>query len=291
MKPKILTLPPQKHGVHFIQPRLLDHRVRVYLVGAGGNGSQMLSGLARLHMALVKLGHPGGLHVTLYDGDLVSESNVGRQLFYPGDIGTPKAHALINRVNLAYGLDWRARAEMFGFDSDRNRHLAADIIITCVDTAAARREVNELLESTYTKPAYWLDLGNHQRDGQVILGQPVGSISNGVRNLHNQSQNLLASANLDLLRLPCVTDIFPELLDASIPEDNQPSCSLAEALQKQDLFINQAVSTFALQLLWRLFREGKIDSHGAFINLESGRVNPLMVPATVGAQKRKRRAA
>lgn len=289
MKPKLLKLPPQKFGVHHIPGKLLDNRVRIKLVGAGGNGSQMLSGLARLHMALVKLGHPGGLHVTVFDPDTVSDSNVGRQLFYPADIGAAKAFCLVHRLNMGFGFDWNAVPELFG--ADYNDMNDADIVISCVDTAAARRDIHDLLDRHYRKPTYWLDLGNRQRDGQVILGQPVGSTDFGRKSVNGVPKSRATMDVIEPGRLPCVTDVFPELLDASIPEDNQPSCSLAEALQKQDLFINQAVSTFALQLLWKLFREGKIDSHGAFINLESGRVNPLMVPASVGAQKRKRRAA
>lgn len=60
-------------------------------------------------------------------------------------------------------------------------------------------------------------------------------------------------------------------------EDNTPSCSLAEALEKQDLFINQGVATFALQLLWQFIREGGLNIHGYFINLETGKVTPLPI--------------
>lgn len=77
--------------------------------------------------------------------------------------------------------------------------------------------------------------------------------------------------------LPCVTDLFPQIMDENEPEDDTPSCSLAESLEKQDLFINQSVSTFALQLLWQLFRNGGLDNHGAFINLASGMVTPLPI--------------
>lgn len=269
-----------KGGVHAIVPELLTRRVRVALVGAGGNGSQMLSGLARLHLALLKLGHPGGLSVTVWDPDLVSESNVGRQLFYPSDIGQPKSFVLVNRFNLAFGFDWDAEGDEFERPQNTN---PANIVVSCVDSAKARRSVREhIWDQGYNSPNYWLDLGNRQRDGQVVLGQPMGSVR--YASVMSQVNSLCARDALNDVRLPCVTDLFPDLLDESIEEDNAPSCSLAEALTKQDLFINQAVSTFALQLLWRLFREGKIEHHGAFINLESGRVNPLPVPAHIGVQ-------
>jgi hypothetical protein len=49
---------------------------------------------------------------------------------------------------------------------------------------------------------------------------------------------------------------------------------------------NQAVVTPALQILWTLFRFGKIDWHGAFVNLKTGRTTPLPVdPATWARMK------
>ena len=54
---------------HLIEPRLLQRRVRVHLVGVGGNGAQMAARLARLDVAMRALGHPAGLHVTAFDSD------------------------------------------------------------------------------------------------------------------------------------------------------------------------------------------------------------------------------
>lgn len=44
----------------FIPTTLLERPVTVWLLGAGGTGSELLDGLARLHAALLALGHPGG---------------------------------------------------------------------------------------------------------------------------------------------------------------------------------------------------------------------------------------
>src|SRR5438477_552904 len=95
---------------HLIEPRLLQRRVRVHLVGVGGNGAQMAARLARLDVAMQALGHPAGLHVTAFDSDAVSEANVGRQLYSPSDVGQNKALLTIHRLNLFYGLDWSARS-------------------------------------------------------------------------------------------------------------------------------------------------------------------------------------
>jgi PRTRC genetic system ThiF family protein len=255
---------------HTIASSMLTQSISVFVIGCGGNGSQMLTGLARIDRGLRAIGHPSGLDVTAYDFDRVSESNVGRQLFSPSDIGQNKATVLIHRLNCFYGLNWTARPEKF---QGRN---SCNILITCTDTAASRREIFKGMENNYLSK-YWLDMGNRSRDGQVILGElqaqkrlvPVSKRALKSGTNHSVKEELMP-------RLPHLFDIFPELLDEALPEDDTPSCSLAEALEKQDLFINQTVVTFALDLLWRLFR-GPIDRHGAFINLDSGHVNPLMI--------------
>ena len=242
---------------HDVNSRLLKGRVKVLLVGAGGTGSQVLSGLARLHTALVALGHPGGLEVHCCDPDIVTSANVGRQLFSPSDVGVNKATLLIHRLNAFYGLNWMSHPVLL----NDMKLTCFDIVIGCVDTKTARRDIHKF--TTENRVAYWLDFGNLQHDGQVILGEPLQK---------NEKPGLRP------MRLPTVTDLFPSLLDASIPEsDDVPSCSLAEALEKQDLFINQTVATFGLQLLWTLFRNAGVDHSVYFVNLQSGMVVPMQV--------------
>ncbi len=246
---------------HIISNRLLTGTVKVALVGCGGVGSQVLTGLARLHTALVALGHPGGLEVTAYDPDTVSESNVGRQLFSPMDVGMNKAVLLVHRLNTFFGLNWTAKPCRYP-DSHAG---TAHIVISCVDTKAARRGIAKHIRgcNSYNPVYYWLDMGNNLVDGQVILGQPGYG-----RRLKKDEQPVL----------PAVTDLYPEIMDAGLPEDDDgPSCSLAEALERQDLFIGQSIATFGLQLLWSLFRNGGVDHHGYFVNLKAGRVTPLPV--------------
>jgi PRTRC genetic system ThiF family protein len=92
---------------HALPHELLERQVRVDLAGCGGNGSQMLTGLARLHHALTALGHPG-FSVNAWDPDEVSEANVARQLFSPADVGLNKATILVHRLNAWFGLRWSA---------------------------------------------------------------------------------------------------------------------------------------------------------------------------------------
>ncbi len=255
--------------IHRIHPDCaVDRPLSVVLAGCGGNGSQMLTGLARLDHALRALGRPG-LQVHAVDPDAVSPANVARQMFAPGDVGRNKAEVLINRLNIFFGLRWTAEPAEF-----RRMHGSTHILISCVDTRAARRTINTSIGarvgfSGRATPTYWLDLGNRAEDGQVILGQPASTKR--------------WRANKD--RLPTVVELLPEIVKPG-REDNTPSCSLAEALEKQHLFVNQAVTTAALQILWQLLRTGAIDWHGAFVNLSTGRTTPLPVDREVWARMR-----
>ncbi len=255
---------------HIVQPGLLTNKCSVVLIGCGGTGSQVLSGLARLHLSLVALGHPG-FDLEVYDPDTVSVSNVGRQLFAQSDVGLNKAIVLVNRLNMYYGLDWKAIPTKFGPGSRPNEN----IYISCVDTKEGRRDIHNFFaqRANYGSTPYWLDCGNRMKDGQVCIGQPKFSNTPSKGKNHNP------------MRLPTITELYPEIMDASIPEpEDMPTCSLAEALEKQDLFICQTVATLALQLLWGLFRNGGLDFSAQFINLQSGRVTPL--PCDPAAWKR-----
>lgn len=98
--------------VHFTENYLLNphHPVTVFVIGAGGTGSQVITNLARMSMALRALGHPG-LHVTVFDPDTVSTANIGRQLFSETELGLNKATALVTRINYFFGYSWSARSK------------------------------------------------------------------------------------------------------------------------------------------------------------------------------------
>jgi PRTRC genetic system ThiF family protein len=253
----------KRHYSHnyLLNPR---HRLTVALVGAGGTGSQLLPELARIDYALYKLGHPG-LSVTVYDDDVVTEANIGRQLFSPSDIGLSKAVVLVDRINSFFGLDWSARSERYPGGKDFDTH---NIILTCVDNVASRKEIGECLRKHNgdrfhddKMPLYWIDFGNQTDRGQVVLGTLVP-----IDQPKSRKVEVVGT-------LPCVDQMFD--LSAVDEKDSGPSCSLAEALSKQDLFINSMLAQVGGNLLWKLITEGGVDCQGAFVNLKAMNVNPI----------------
>jgi len=233
---------------HHIHPELLKHKVRVLVVGCGGNGSAMAAGLPYLHQALLAYGHPEGLHVTLLDADVISPTNCVRQPFSRSEVGLYKSVVLANRLNLFWGLDWAGIPEHL----DTNRRLdGVDIVIGCVDTRKARAAIAKCAED-WSEVDYWLDLGNNADSGQFVLGEPL--------NRRNRRR---------ALRLRTVSELFPEVIQTELDGDGLPSCSAAEALDRQEPFVNPTLANHALALLARLFRYGTIFSHGGFVSLSS----------------------
>ena len=242
----------------------LNAPIKILLAGCGGNGSLLLTQLARIHTSMLALGHPGGLQVTAVDPDIVTEANLGRQAFCAADLGLPKSLVLINRINLFFGTNWTGAV---GSIKSTSRIPYVDLVISCMDTIAARRSLWNKLKRMRV---LWMDLGNETTFGQVILGK-TENIGFG-----RTSENTLCR------RVPHLFDLHPSLLrkkDAA----NSPSCSVAESLQKQDLFINPVLACLAGQLLWKLFRDGQLSIHGYVANLASGHIVPMPIPG-IGPQ-------
>lgn len=263
-----------KTVVHFTDNELISptNPISVNLVGAGGTGSQVLTALARMNHALTELNH-AGLIVRLWDDDVITEANLGRQLFAESELGLHKSVALINRTNRFFGTNWKAETQRF--EKDRYGRLPqnakATITITCVDNVKTRFGVAEILKekSNYrnysNEPKYWLDFGNSRDTGQVLLST-VGNIHQPTSDKYETIENL-----------PFITEEFGTLLKQSETEDDTPSCSLAEALAKQDLYINSTLAQMGSSLLWSLFRNGLTENRGFFLNLKNFHSQPIKV--------------
>lgn len=260
--------------IHYTDAYLLSpqHPVTIFVIGAGGTGSQVITNLARMNMALQAMGHPG-LHITVYDPDIVTEANIGRQLFCESELGENKAIALVTRINRFFGYTWSA--ENCCYPSRRNRNKdsgrLANIIITCTDNVRSRLDLWQLLKNhretninNEKTPLYWMDFGNTQNTGQVLIG-----------NIRNKIPQPTSDKYIPMPKMNVITE---EISYSTIKEeDSGPSCSLAEALRKQDLFINSMLAQVGCNILWKMFKEGRTIHRGAYVNLTTLRVNPIPV--------------
>lgn len=249
-----------KNSIH-IGPKYflnLTHKISVTLIGCGGTGSLILPRLARLDYALKMLNHPG-LHVMVLDNDIVEEFNVGRQNFTPGDVGSPKALCLTEKINLAFGLQWMAEKRKVEKTIPQS-----NIIITAVDNVELRRNVLKATKvktynsSDFNRPYYWIDAGNGKDFGQVFISnigeikQPKSKIFKPVAKLKN------------------IFDVYDNLHEFDNKEiQGIESCSYRESLEKQDLFINDTIANIVADMMWKLIRENQIDFNAVFVNQQT----------------------
>ena len=194
---------------------------------------------------------------------------MGRQLFTTEEIGLKKSVALINRNNRFFGTNWKAIPEKITAKSDP-AIIRGNIIISCVDSANTRFMIAKILKGMKEKsisrdhPFYWMDFGNSQDTGQVILST-IGNVKQPSSVKYKTVPNL-----------PFVTDEFKTLLK-SVKKYDSPSCSIADALAKQDLFINTSLCALGSSLLWSMFREGILTTRGFFLNLKEFRTQPISI--------------
>ena len=236
---------------HYCHPALLESRepIRILLAGVGGTGSRVLSGLRQIHLALLAFDRPG-LEVIALDPDTVSEANLVRQAFYPADVGLSKSAILINRLNLACGLTWQAG--QYPVNREVILKLQPQVVLSCVDSRAARAAIHAGVSDRSSRVHYWMDFGNDRDTGQVILGEPLNAVNKRSRG-----------------RLRTAPELFPEIADSSLGEDDGPSCSARESLERQGLFVNDGVAVLGLKLIGRLLIGGSIQfvrSHTHFVS-------------------------
>lgn len=268
--------------VHFADQELTQcvNPILVNVIGVGGTGSHVLKSLADMNLALNGLGHPGFV-VRAFDEDTVSQYNRGRQRFASAEIGEPKAAALINRINRFYGTYWKAMLYSFSSQNEDQikQFLSAQITISCVDTVKSRFDIEDILKrvsgqlkKSYArdKPTYWLDYGNGRNTGQVFLST--------LRDIDQPD----SKAFVTVPQLPLFTEEFRVALQ-SVDDHAEPSCSMQEALHKQDLFINPGLAMLGCRLLWTLLTEGMTPYRGVFLNLTDYRTVPIPVTCRVAA--------
>lgn len=215
-------------------------RVSITLCGCGGTGSQMMSGLGALALALRE--RDIRTDITFVDPDRVEEKNVGRQLFTRADIGKPKAQVLAERMLVAYGLPVAPMVYTF---ADTTR-LAVDdtealpLLIGAVDNPAARAAMDDMVKRCKGQ-LWWLDCGNSNASGQVALGNVA------------EAKRMKGSVALGLTdRLPAPSLVYPDLVQT--PKVKKPkraaSCAELTAAGEQSLMVNRLVAAWACQLLY-----------------------------------------
>ncbi len=251
---------PKKHytAAYLMNP---THPITISIIGCGGTGAYVVTQLAKISKALSQLSNIE-LSVKVYDDDIIEDHNVGRQLFSESDIGHNKANVIVSRVNRFYGLNWEAHIEKI-----EKYNGGSNILITCTDNLESRKMIHDWKIENFDKNSnreyeycmYWLDFGNSKDYGQHILST-FGEIEQPkIRNTQPT--------------LPDMFDMFENIKE----DKTEPSCSMLESLNQQDLFINLNLAVSGIGLLWKLLKDHQIEYQGQFLNLSIGKTTPILI--------------
>ena len=222
----------------------------IALVGCGGTGGFLAEGLCRL-----LLGYPQ-LHLLLIDGDQVEEENLGRQNFYPEDLGHFKSQVLAERLARKYqrpiaysisDLEERDRRDR------RNWEAGCGLVVGCVDNAPARAAIAQAVSPSQ----WWVDAGNGREFGQVLVGNA------GLKRLSGSFDQEKAVCHA----LPLPTRVRPELL---VPAPREEACAQME----QGPTINQFMAALVVEVVRRLL-EGSLSWWQVYLDLEAGSLSTV----------------
>jgi len=225
-----------------------ERKFTVTVVGCGGTGSFLAESLCRLL--------PQNATLVLIDHDRVEERNLRRQNFTKEDLGKFKSQALAERLARRFG-------RPVGYSTlpvRMSRIELPGIVVGCLDNGPARRDLLDLVGGqlfmilrsaaspweTY-EVSWWVDAGNGEDYGQVLLGNAVEKRFEGER----------------CLSLPLPVLQRPELLQ-EVPR--QRSCA---NMDEQGAVINQLMAGLLAEVIRRLI-EGTCPWMQLYLDLKEG---------------------
>ena len=231
--------------------------LRLVLVGCGGTGSWLAPSVARI--ARLQRDQGREVEVVFFDHDEVEPKNIPRQNFCDAELGRNKAVTLAVRFSAAWGVEISAVPRRFNEQNFQPEPGALTLLIGCVDNAAARKEMNKVADWS---GAWWIDCGNEELSGQVIVGSATRV--EGLEGAFTPSCKICK-------KLLAPSLVAPDLLEAR-PEESaasKMSCAEIQIANAQSLAVNQMVAAVATDYLLRLIGGG-LKRFATYFDLESG---------------------
>ena len=245
----------------------IRQNTKIILVGTGGTGGFLADQLCRLftgrEMALV-----------LVDHDQVEPHNLLRQAFYAGDVGHNKAEVLAKRLSNLYQRPISYYTGKFSSSSGIINSYDSKLIISCVDNAQARLDIesNQGIQGITGGTTWWIDAGNGQTWGQVLIGN-----TSAVERMRGAFEVEKELCN----RLPSPMLQRPDLRIRAEDEHLDIDCAAALDLREQDPTINATMACLVTQMVRRLMA-GDCPYMALYLDLNTGTLTPhLATPENV----------
>ena len=231
----------------------------IAVIGCGGTGGFVAEAICRLFT-----GRPAT--IILMDHDRVEPHNLLRQNFQRQDVGKLKSAVMAERLSMTYNRTIGYSTEMFRAGSRWERqswdNFHTNLMIGCVDNAAARVEMDKHLSNHY---GTWLiDAGNGRNWGQVLIGNRT----------KDQCQHKKGGFKSDVCyMLPSPAMQRPDILTATHDTPPDIDCAAALDLVDQDPTINQMMAMLVVQVVRRM-AANDCPWMSLYLDLEQGTMTP-----------------
>jgi PRTRC genetic system ThiF family protein len=269
---------PDQHS----DPRIILREPKSYtliLVGCGGNGGYLAPFLARI---AAQLSQKKPTRLIFCDPDVVEDSNLNRQSYSKQEVGCNKAKVLAQRCSnqCNIGISYSPHP----FNPSLVPHPVSEsltLIVGCTDNGVmngqtGRQAIAQCLDlNCYQGKAskmpwvWWLDLGNHYQQGQILLGSsPTWSFD-----------DCQFIGRIDHLPSPAL--IHPELLDSPNQDEERLNCMERAQVNQQSAGINPIMAAVAHDLLNRLLITQDLTRWAMYLDMEKGTLRSLTTDIVV----------
>jgi len=232
--------------VYRLSNQFATNNFTVTVVGCGGTGGFVADGLCRVL--------PPRAELVLVDHDIVEERNLVRQNFAVDELGKYKSEALAQRLAWRY----RRRVAYCICPISMLEIRLPGLVIGCVDNGPARRDIAKKVKHSLVPPygfiSWWIDAGNGENYGQVVIG--------------NHPESACFENEDRCTALPMPTLQRPELL-AQVPPP-EPDCARVE----QGPTINQVIGVIVVEVTRKII-EGSCTWMQLYLDLEAGTLHPV----------------
>lgn len=145
----------------------------VYVIGVGGTGSSLVPLLTRML---------DDSKFVLFDGDIVEDKNISRQVYQSFNLGENKAVALARKLNSNFSNEHYYFDKYIESEYDLSSFLGLRryeekmIIIGCVDNNATRKIIETFYDKVADDKCIYIDAGNEDTYGNVFVSTKKNKI-------------------------------------------------------------------------------------------------------------------
>jgi len=233
-----------------VELKLPIEHATIFVVGAGGTGSQLLPFLTQL---LANVNEDRDIDLCVIDGDLFEQKNKRNQKCLDRDIGENKAKVTAERYQRIYS-DYKISYYDDFIKTERDLEILikqkegsmnyVPVIVSCVDNNSTRKLIDKVFHEL--NDVVYIDSGNG-------TDNMVGQVVTGLR-LKNKTI------------LPPVSSVFPEIKEDTDTIENATGCANNVGEAPQNIATNVMAAQTLFSLLNKLLSFEVIREHMIFFD-------------------------